>query len=66
MGLVSGGTYYLCDACTNDGNSFTATTVWSTPHPTWSNLTGGTAVQNNAVTLGGFNGYYMSPGYEIC
>lgn len=57
MGYYSGGTYYLCDACTNDGNTWTATTVPSTPHPNWTNFTGGTAVQTNAVTIGGFNGY---------
>ena len=56
MGLISGGTYYLCDICTNDGNTFTGVTVTNTPHPVWSNNTGGTATQLTAVALGGFNG----------
>lgn len=64
MGLISGGTYYLCDYCTNDGNTFTGVTVTNTPHPTYSNLTGGTAVQLNAVAIGGFNGLNNSPQYE--
>lgn len=64
MGLISGGTYYLCDYCTNDGNTFTGVTVTNTPHPTYTNLTGGTAVQLNAVTIGGFNGLNSSPLYE--
>ena len=64
MGLISGGTYYLCDYCTNDGNTFTGVTVTNTPHPTYSNLTGGTAVQLNAVAIGGFNVLNNSPQYE--
>jgi hypothetical protein len=64
MGLISGGTYYLCDVCTNDGNTFTGVTVTNTPHPTWTNNTGGTVVQLTAVTLGGFNGLNSYPYYE--
>jgi hypothetical protein len=58
MGLISGGTYYLCDAVTCDGNTWTATTVTNTPHPVWTNNTGGTIVQLTAVQLGGMNGLY--------
>ena len=64
MGLISGGTYYLCDICTNDGNTFTGVTVTNTPHPTAINFTGGSAVQLTAVTVGGFNGLNNSPNYE--
>ena len=64
MGLISGGTYYLCDVQTCDGNTWTGITVTNTPHPTWNNSTGGTAVQLNAVTIGGFNGLNSYPYYE--
>jgi hypothetical protein len=65
MGLISGGTYFLCDVCTNDGNTYSGVTVTNTPHPTYTNnLTGNNAVQLNAVTVGGFNGLNNSPLYE--
>jgi hypothetical protein len=56
MGQISGGTYYLCDNTSCVGSPFTATTQTNTPHPNWTNFTGGTQTQLLAVTLGGFNG----------
>lgn len=63
MGLISGGTYFLCDVCTTDGASFTSNVILKTPHPEYDSLTFATSAQTitpitqrRAVTLGGFDG----------
>jgi hypothetical protein len=41
--------------CTTTGTTVVSVSV---PHPTYSNLTGGTIVQLNLVQMGGLNGLY--------
>jgi|688.fasta_scaffold14010_13 hypothetical protein len=63
MGLISGGTYFLCDVCTTNGSDFTSNVILGTPHPEYGALvftssanTAAPITQVRAVTLGGFNG----------
>jgi hypothetical protein len=55
MGQVSANTEVkLCEQiCSGSGTTVTLVTP---PHPTYSDLTGGTVVQLNMITLGGPNG----------
>jgi len=53
MGQVSANTEYTL--CVQDCSGTTLTEIY-TPHPTYSDLTGGTVVQLNMVVLGGPNG----------
>jgi hypothetical protein len=46
--------YKVCIICT-DGGVTTAVEV-STPHPNYTNSTGGTVVQTQMVEIGGLNG----------
>jgi hypothetical protein len=58
MGQVSANTEVtFCDQIC-DGEGGTTVVEVSVPHPTYSDLTGGTVVQLNMVTLGGPNGLY--------
>ncbi len=51
MGTVSAGTTYtLINASSGACGSCTSTLQ---PHPVWSDLTGGTVVQMNMITIGG-------------
>jgi hypothetical protein len=52
MASISANTEYLiCIEC-----SGTTVSTRTTPHPTYSDLTGGTVTQLNAVLIGGRNG----------
>jgi hypothetical protein len=55
MGQVSANTEVtLCEQiCSGSGTTVVSVTP---PHPTYSDLTGGTVVQLNMITLGGPNG----------
>jgi hypothetical protein len=55
MGQVSANTEVtFCEQiCTTGGTTVVEVSV---PHPTYSDLTGGTVVQLNMVSLGGMNG----------
>jgi hypothetical protein len=58
MGQVSANTEVtFCEQICDGGGGTTVVEV-SVPHPTYSDLTGGTVVQLNMVTLGGPNGLY--------
>ena len=59
MGLISGGTYYLCNVCLDTSGNTVESVFVNTPHPVYTTQSGTTVVdviQKNAVTLGGFNG----------
>lgn len=58
MGQVSANTEtVICYTCNSDLNNGVAQYYTSpVPHPVYSDLTGGTVVQLNMVTLGGPNG----------
>jgi hypothetical protein len=55
MAQTSAGTYTYVIINASSGACGTCTSTLQ-PHPTYSDLTGGTVVQLQAVTLGGFNG----------
>lgn len=56
MGQVSANTEVTFCEQICDGAGGTTVVEVSVPHPTYSDLTGGTVVQLNMVTLGGPNG----------
>jgi hypothetical protein len=57
MGQVSANTEStICVICCDCGATGSTVTSVSPPHPTYSDLTGGTVVQLNMITIGGPNG----------
>ena len=46
----------ICEYICTTGGTGSSVTVVKPPHPNYGDFTGGTVVQLNMVTIGGFNG----------